>query len=32
MDEKIDKILKIYTWAGIAVYTIVFISTLFDFI
>ena len=31
MDDKIDKIIKIYTWTGVAIYMVVFISTLVQF-
>ena len=31
MDDKIDKLIKIYTWVGVAVYTVVFIITLAKF-
>ena len=31
MDDKIDKLIKIYTWVGVAVYTLVFIFTLAKF-
>ena len=31
MDDKIDKLIKIYTWVGVAVYVVVFISTLVKF-
>ena len=31
MDDKIDKLIKIYTWVGVAVYVVVFIFTLAKF-
>ena len=31
MDDKIDKIIKIYTWTGVSIYVVVFISTLAKF-
>ena len=31
MDDKIDKLIKIYTWVGVSVYTVVFIFTLAKF-
>ena len=31
MDDKIDKLIKIYPWVGVAVYIVVFILTLVKF-